>query len=160
MTDNKVLKILGINDFRHLTKDKVIIMASILDKMEPEIAKKALEQFPEFTKTMKDMLSEYRNELENGLQSNNESVQRVYDECALITSSLQKLLENENLSFEEKKTVIEKMTEIARMVSQKDTENKQFVIRMTTIVSAVVVITITVAASIIGGNTQIEPNDI
>lgn len=44
MSEAKVLKKLDIADFRHLTKDKVIKMASMLDKMDPEVAKKALEQ--------------------------------------------------------------------------------------------------------------------
>ena len=41
LTEQKVLKKLGIDDFRHLTKDKVITMASMLDRMDPEVAKKA-----------------------------------------------------------------------------------------------------------------------
>jgi hypothetical protein len=55
MSEEKVLKKLDIVDFRHLTKDKVIKMASMLDKMDPEVAKKALEQFPEFANTTKEM---------------------------------------------------------------------------------------------------------
>ena len=44
LTEQKVLKKLGIDDFRHLTKDKVITMASMLDRMDPEVAKKAIER--------------------------------------------------------------------------------------------------------------------
>lgn len=43
MSEAKVLKKLDIADFRHLIKDKVIKMASMLYKMDPEVAKKALE---------------------------------------------------------------------------------------------------------------------
>ena len=56
LTEQQVLKKLKIEDFRHLTKDKVIAMASMLDKMDPEVAKKALEQFPDFANTMKEVL--------------------------------------------------------------------------------------------------------
>lgn len=31
-----------------MTKDKVMTMVTMLDRMDPEVAKKALEQFPEF----------------------------------------------------------------------------------------------------------------
>jgi hypothetical protein len=41
LTEQKVFRKLDIKDFRHLTKDKVITMASMLDKMDPEVAKKA-----------------------------------------------------------------------------------------------------------------------
>lgn len=70
MSEEKVLKKLDIADFRHLTKDKVIKMASMLDKMDPEVAKKALEQFPEFANTTKEMLTEYKVSLDKGLESN------------------------------------------------------------------------------------------
>lgn len=45
LTEKKILKKLNIEDFRHLTKDKVITMASMLDKMDPEVAKKHLNSF-------------------------------------------------------------------------------------------------------------------
>ena len=109
MSEAKVLKKLDIADFRHLTKDKVIKMASMLDKMDPEVAKKALEQFPEFANTTKEMLTEYKESLDKGLESNNESVKAVYDTYNAIITSLQKKLENENLTFEQKKYIIDKI---------------------------------------------------
>ena len=60
LTEQKVLKKLGIEDFRYLTKDKVVKMANMLDKMNPEVAKKAIEQFPNFSNTMKEILAEYK----------------------------------------------------------------------------------------------------
>jgi hypothetical protein len=55
LTEQKVLKKLGIQDFRCLTKDKVLTMASMLDKMDPEVAKKAIEQFQNFSDTMSEV---------------------------------------------------------------------------------------------------------
>ena len=59
LSEQQVLRKLGIKDFRNMTKAKVIHLASMLDKMDPEVAKKALEQFPEFAKTTSEMLHEY-----------------------------------------------------------------------------------------------------
>ena len=78
LDEKKVLRKLGIDDFRHMTKDKVMVMASMLDKMDPEVAKKALEQFPDFSNTMKDILVEYKSTLEKSLDVNNESVRSYY----------------------------------------------------------------------------------
>ncbi len=75
LSEEKVLKKLGIEDFRHLNKAKVINLASMLDKMDPEVAKKALEQFPEFAKTSKEMLVDYKETLNKGIESNDKSVQ-------------------------------------------------------------------------------------
>lgn len=160
MTEEKVLKKLDIVDFRHLTKDKVIKMASMLDKMDPEVAKKALEQFPEFANTTKEMLTEYKESLNKGLESNNESVKAVYNTYSAVIASLQKELENENLTFEQKRYIIEQMKDVAEKADTKDTENKRFIEGMATLATIVVGGTVAVLASVLGGNTQIETDDI
>ncbi len=53
--------------------------------MEPEVAKKALEQFPEFSRTSRDILSEYKDTLDKGMASNDASIKSVYDNYSLIT---------------------------------------------------------------------------
>lgn len=159
LTEQKVLKKLGIEDFRHLTKDKVITMASMLDKMDPEVAKKALEQFPEFAATTKEMLMEYKETLDKGLETNQESVQAYYDSCNAIIASLQKQLEDENLIFEERKYIIDRMLEVSKMMGEKDSENKKFIATLAVIGAAAACVATAVLASAIGGNTQIETND-
>lgn len=63
LSEQKTLRELGIKDFGQLNKEKSIRFASMLHKMEPEVAKKALEQFPEFSRTSRDILSEYKDTL-------------------------------------------------------------------------------------------------
>lgn len=102
LTEQKVLRKLGIEDFRHLTKEKVITMTSMLDKVDPEVAKKAIEQVPNFSDTMKEILHDYMESLDKAQAANAESVKSFYDSCESIISSLQKELERENLTFDEK----------------------------------------------------------
>lgn len=152
LTEQKVLKKLNIEDFRHLTKDKVITMASMLDKMDPEVAKKALEQFPEFATTTKEMLVEYKETLNKGMEANKESVQTYYDSCNSIIASLQKQLED-------RKYVIDKMLEVSKMMGEKDTENKKFIATLAVVGATAACVASGVLASALGGNTQIEAND-
>lgn len=159
MSEEKVLKKLDIIDFRHLTKDKVIKMASMLDKMDPEVAKKALEQFPEFSRTVKEILTEYKKSLDKGLESNNESVKNVYNTYNAVIDALQKELRNDKLTFEQRQYIIEQMKEIAEKVDKKDTENKRFIAGLVTLATIVVGGTVAVFASVLGGNTQIEADD-
>ena len=105
-------------------------MASMLDKMAPEVAKKAIEQFPEFAHTMKDILHDYKQTLDKTLEENGESVKSYYSSCDAIISSLQKELDKENLSFDEKKYIIDKMIEVNKMKGDKDSENKKFLATM------------------------------
>lgn len=160
LTEQKVLKKLGIEDFRHLTKDKVITMASMLDKMDPEVAKKALEQFPCFSNTVKEILTRYKDTLDKGLESNGESVQSYYDLCKSIIEGLQKQIDDEKLSFEEKKYIIDKMLEISKMMHEKDSENKKFIATMAVVGTAAVCVATAALTSALGGNTKIQINDI
>lgn len=154
LSEQKVLKQLGIEDFRHLTKAKVINLASMLDKMDPEVAKKALEQFPEFSSTIKEMLIEFKNILDKGIASNNESTKAVYNTYNEIIASLQKLLENDNLSFEERKYIIEQMKEIADKIDKKDSENKKWIACMLALAGGVIFGIAAHLASALGTNTN------
>lgn len=159
LTEQKVLKKLGISDFRHLTKAKVINLASMLDNMDPEVAKKALEQFPDFSKASKELLLEFNDTLKKGLESNDKSMQNVYNVYNSIIISLQKELENENLSFEQKKYIIEKMNDIADKIGKKDSENKKWLTVMSFIAGAAAVGITAVLASTLGANTHVESLD-
>ena len=159
LTEQKVLKKLGIDDFRHLTKDKVITMASMLDRMDPEVAKKAIEQFPELAHTMKDILNDYKQTLDKALDENGDSVKSYYSSCDAIINSLQKELDKENLSFDEKRYIIDKMIEVNKMKGEKDSENKRFIATLAVIGAAAIGTVAGVLASAIGGNTKIEMND-
>ena len=159
LTEKQVLKKLDIPDFRHLSKDKVMKFASMLPNMDPEVAKKALEQFPEFANTAKEMLVDYKIILEKGMESNEKSIVSCYDASKLIIDSLQKELEDEELEFEGRKYIIDKMLEVSKMMNEKDTENKKFILGLSMIAGAVVTGVIGVAASVLGSNSQIELAD-
>lgn len=160
LTEQKVLRMLNIENFRYLTKDKIITMASMLDKMDPAVAKKALEQFPDFSKTIKEMLIDYKDTLDKALVTNSDSVQTYYDSCKYIIEVLQKQIDAENISFEERKYIIDKMLEASKMMGEKDSENKKFIVTMAVISSVAVGIVAAVMASTLGGNTNVEINDI
>ena len=159
LTEQQVLKKLKIEDFRHLTKDKVIAMASMLDKMDPEVAKKALEQFPDFAKTMKDVLTEYKENLDTLLQENGDSVKSYYESCNAILSTLQKELDREDLAFEDRKYIIDKMMEVNQMKGMKDTENKKFLATLAMCGVAAVTVVAGTLAAVLGANTQIASKD-
>ena len=105
------------------------------------------------------MLSEYKDSLDKGLESNNESVKAVYDTYNSVIASLQKELDKDDLSFEQRKYIIEQMKEIAEKVYKKDTENKRFIAGMATLATVVVGGGIAILASVLGGNTQIKSDD-
>ena len=159
LTEQQVLKKLNIDEFRHLTKDKIIIIASMLDKMAPEVAKKLLEQFPQFSNEVRKMLTEYKDTLDKNLESNGESVQSYYDSCKTIIKALEKQLDIESLSFEERKYIIEKMAEISDKMAEKDSQNKKFLVSLLAGCGTTVVTIVVIFASVLGGNTKIDIKD-
>lgn len=108
---------------------------------------------------MKGILGEYEQSLNKMLEENSDSVRSYYSSCNAIISSLQKELDKENLSFDEKKYIIEKMIEVNKMKSEKDFENKKFLVKISALCFAAVGAGAVVLSSALGGNTKIEVND-
>lgn len=162
LTEQKVLKKLGIPDFRHMTKEKIVAFATMLPRMDPEVAKKALEQFPEFAKTATEIVSYYKEMIEKGFDYNDASVKSFYLTCDAIIETLNEQLKDGNLTFEEKQIVIDKMIELAKMKADKDTENKHFISDILGKATVGVGIVVAAVATVLGVQTQmgkIEPDE-
>lgn len=160
LTEQNVLRKLGIEDFRQLNKEKSIQFISMLDKMEPEVAKTALEQFPEFSNISKEILSGYKNTLDKGIESNNASIKRVYDNYNAIILSLQKELERTDLSFDEKVYIFEQMKDIACKIDNKDSENKKWIKGMAVVGGVIALAGIVVLGVAVGGAFATKTPDI
>ncbi len=159
MNEQKVLNKLGIEDFRHLSKEKVVEFISMIPDMEPEVAKAAIAQFPEFTSTIKSIMVDYKQAIEIALKNNDDSMKACQDAAKSILKSLDKILDNDNLTHEEKMEIIEKMQEIQKMLNDKDSENKKFIRDIISVAGLVVISVVGVAATIIGGDGKIKlPN--
>lgn len=47
LAEQKVLKELGVPDFKHITKDNIVMLRTALDKCDPEVAKAIISKIPE-----------------------------------------------------------------------------------------------------------------
>ncbi|MBR7063804.1 MAG: hypothetical protein IKI31_01410 [Treponema sp.] len=126
LTEKKVLKKLDIPDFRHMTKDKIVGFVSMLSKMDPEVAKKALEQFPEYAKTNLAVVNCIKEEFNTVFQNNRENMQTFNSACSQILESLTAELEKEEIDNETRSLISERMLLVAKMMYEKDSENKKF----------------------------------
>jgi len=124
--------------------------------MEPEVAKKALEQFPEFKKMTLEVLKDYKGIMEKTLDENSKSSKQCYDIYNEVMEALKSCLAKDDLPFEEKKYYIEKMMGIAKMAESKDTENKEFSREVISLGTSAVFTVVGIGASILGGNTNIK----
>lgn len=159
MNEQKVLNKLGIEDFRHLSKEKVVEFISMIPNMEPEVAKAAIAQFPEFTSTIKSIMIDYKQTIETAFKNNDDSMKACQDAAKSILKSLNKILDDDNLTHEEKMQIIEKMQEVQKMLNDKDSENKKLIRDIVSIAGVVVISVVGVTATMIGGNGKLKlPN--
>ncbi len=155
LNEVEVLQKLDIPDFRHLSKDKVVELASMLNEMAPEVAVKALEQIPDATETFKDIVLQLKSLAAETLQDNANSYKSFNATCDAIISSLEKILESDkDLSFEQKQVLIQQMIELAKMKDAKDTENKKFNLKILQIAASVAVVFGLTVAAIFGVNIK------
>lgn len=159
-TEMQVLKKLNIPDFRHITKDKVIEFATMVPKMNPEVAKKALEQFPNFASISLDVMKEYRAFLEKSMEQDQENVQICYDMYSRVMAALEKILDEDNLTFEEKTYILSEMKQIADEVSRKDLEKTNARMKVISIASGVAAAVVAILGTAIGVNLTSRQNDI
>ena len=123
------------------------------------LAKKAIEQFPTYAGTVKEIVSEYKGFLEKAFADNAESVQSYYAICNSILNTLSNMLEQDNVSLDEKKYFIDQMLEVESRVGQKDTENKKHWLKIIGLTSAVIITCIGGLAAVLGANSGMSlPN--
>ena len=158
-TEKQVLKKLCISDFRHLSKDKVIKFASMVPNMQPEVAKKALEQFPNFASTSLDLMRDYKEIFEEAIADEREGAQVTYEMYRRIMDSDQKILENE-LSFEQEMLILDHMKAVADAVASFNRERSQDRLKLLAIAGSVATAAIAILGAALGSNISLaQDND-
>lgn len=127
ISEKKALKKLGISDFRYMTKDMVVPFLSMAPHMDPEVAKAAIDQFPEFKDMASHMTDVLKDMVNKAFDSEQDSQKFFYDSCNSMLVSLNLQLEDETIDAEERSQIRDEMMQIISWIGQKDTEHKEFV---------------------------------
>lgn len=159
LSEKQVLKKLNIPDFRHLTKEKAITMVSMLPQMDPQVAMKALEQFPELAKTAVELGKDYMGTVKEAMASEDTSLKSVYASLNGIVTFLEGELQKENLTSDEKKDILDKMIEVAKMIQQTHKDHQAFLIKVLGGAAAALGFIFLTATQVLGNNSKIESND-
>ncbi len=149
-SEEEVKRELGIDDWRHMTRDKVLQFASSLHKMDPEVAKKVLEQFPNFASYANDMVKYYKEVIEKVLENNTKQSETYYEVCNSIITSLQKELDREELTFSQREAIIDRMVDLAGKMQIENKENRAFWIKMLGGLGSLIVLLVGVVAAVLG----------
>lgn len=76
--EGEILKELGMESWRNLSKEKMIRFAAMMPDMDKEVALKIIQQLPEFTKFALEALNAMEKEHANTLSSNKDSQENVH----------------------------------------------------------------------------------
>lgn len=138
-----ILDLMGRTDFRNLSKGDVISYASKLAELRPEVARDVLAQYPQFVDLMKTALSEYRQEIDKIIESDDASIEHYYtytekdqaessksrteyyDFLKQVQADYSKCLDNPNLTPEQMMEMLKEETKLAEMAAAKDKEIRE-----------------------------------
>jgi len=156
LSEQDVLRQLNVPTFRHVTKGKIMSFVAMRQQMDPAVAQKALEQIPNFVKSLEQILADYNTTVRQGLTSNDEHM-RAYSAIAEANiAALQKELEKSELSFDERCVIMDRMLVVQNQVSEMVERNRKFIHREHLTIGAVVVFCVGAVAAILGANTSID----
>ncbi|UKA56774.1 hypothetical protein LFT45_23145 (plasmid) [Arthrobacter sp. FW305-BF8] len=124
--EGQIKQELGIESWRNLSKAKMIKFAMMMPDMDAELALKIVEQFPVFADFATGVVGAMKKMHKTTLFANKESQDRFHESCQQTRDIIQRQLNQDGLSFEERKYYLEQIMEILKLESQKDSENKQF----------------------------------
>lgn len=123
------LELLKEDNFRGVTKDDAPEVASLFEKLEPEVAKALIEQLPEAIKGTVEIERLYSGLLTKGV----DSCTSTTDSCFITEDKLVDVLAEEvkkDIPFEQKQYYVDQMVGAASRKEKKDTEHRETLDKM------------------------------
>lgn len=125
-SEAELMKVLEIDTWRNLSKDKILQFATLMPEMDKELAIKVIEQFPEFRQFALDALTVLEKQHTSTLEFNSASQTAVHHAFAEVREILANELKRDDLSAGDRMIIIDKVMETANREFAKDSENKRF----------------------------------
>ncbi len=154
--EKRALDLMKKDNFRGLSKDNVMQLVSILDKVDPEVAKEIIAQMPEVVRGVVENEKAYASILEKGIESCNTSTMSCFQTEDEIVKTLQKEIDKEETTFEQKQYYFEKMAEAAKRKEEKDKEHKNMVLTILKYGGEALAIGLMITAGIFIGKADVK----
>lgn len=159
-SEKQLLKQLGISDFRHITKDKLLAFTSNIDKVDPEVAKAAISQFPNFKEMVSDILNNHFVFSKDLIIIDQEN-ERIMRECFKKEhEALLRMLESEQLTIDVKIIILNRLKQLDEQFIELNKTSKEFKINIYTLITGIITFSITISAVLLGGHIFRQNKDI
>ncbi|MFD3518353.1 hypothetical protein [Streptomyces sp. NPDC058657] len=126
MNESALKQKLGIRDWRNLSKDRVLKFAAAMPEMATEVRLKLIEQFPAFKDLAKADIDAVTEAHKSTLAANENSQNHYYKAAQDQRDALQADLGRDDLTWEQRDALHDRLERNKQQVGEKDSENKQF----------------------------------
>lgn len=159
LAEKRVLSMMKRTNFKNISKNEIVSIASDLSKLRPDVAKEIIAQFPEFATLTRDTMIEYKNIIERVIESDDASLNRFYDMANQVLDDCRKMLEKPDITADEYNKIFDREMEILRLVAAKDTEKRKFNEKLTQVVTVAAIAVLSVAAGVLAGRASVKSPD-
>ena len=108
----------------------MLSFASNIDKLDLEVAKAIIGQFPEFKSYMLSLVDIFKEQTNNIMESGDKVSKNTYDAIQSIINVLTWELQNTELNAEQRNKCEDRLMELAKMCVNLDEKNKNFLERI------------------------------
>lgn len=154
-TELELMKKLGIESWRNLSKDKFIDFVSDLPNLDKDVALKIIGQFPNFKELASAALVDLKEDAGQARKFAWKGEKRVHDAFAQYREILKSELDRDDLSMEDRFKILALLKEAIDSESEKDTENKKFQVVLNGMFQMGAVALTALAVVVLGGKGQI-----
>ena len=132
-SEEQVKSILGINTWRELSKEKFLEYLKLSPRIDKDLHMKILDQVPNFVSLSNNIATS----IVELAQKDKEVSLKTLDILHSIANALTDLSKKEFLTTEERMYVLDKLIEIAHIVSKIEERNKGFILTLAKVVAGI-----------------------
>lgn len=154
VSEDDVKKALNIENFRNISKDKIMEFVSLIPQMDKDVAMAIINQFPAYSESALNMIMQLNVMCDKLLASNKASQTDAIEAYKKVLETLRESILKDDITPEERDKITKQMIEVADKISAKDTENKKFLKDLFKTGAGVLSVVIVVGATILGVNMK------
>jgi hypothetical protein len=154
--EEQVKKALKIDSWRNLSKDKLLDFVAEMPKLDKDVAMRIIAQFPEFKSLVSDGFSQLEKQVKTAHRFNWKSQKRVHEAFKEYRALLNRELDRENLTPEDRWRILDLFNEAVKAEAEKDSENKALIVKILVGAVTVIVALVGLAITFVGGKIGIR----
>ncbi len=153
--ESQIKKALDIDSWRNLSKEKLLSFIAEMPKMDKEVALKVIEQFPNFKELALGAFMMVKEHALTATQYGWKSQKRTFRIIERYQMTLERELEREGLTTEDRFALLSLMKEAVEVALKKDSEWKAHTLKVLGTVGSLAALLVLTGITALGGKSSI-----